>query len=108
MSADPAAASGCSDIGGRVSPPFDQLLLNVTPKKEHLPGAAAQELACLLSARRGMPTQAVCYRPSPFPKNIGRRTSKTTVTKTRLEAATGCRTYRASVSASHTPSGMPV
>lgn len=66
MSAGPAAASGCSDIGGRVSPPFDQLLLNVTPKKEHLPGAAAQELACLQSARIAMPTQAVCSRPSPF------------------------------------------
>lgn len=64
----PPAVQGCSDIGGRVSPPFDQFLLNVTPKKEHLPGAAAQELACLLSARRGMPTQAVCYRPSPFPQ----------------------------------------
>lgn len=66
MSAGPAAASGCSDIGGRISPPFDQLLLNVTPKKEHLPGAAAQELACLLSARIMMPTQADCYRPFPF------------------------------------------
>lgn len=62
----PGAASGCSDIGGQVSPQFDQLLLTATLTKEHLTGPAAQGLACMLSVRTGMPTLASCCRPSQF------------------------------------------